>query len=111
MEVFSLDNARTNQQPMGGDAAFWQTRAEQLQQALESRIVIEQAKGVLAERMKCDASAAFDLLRRAARSSRRKLPELAAEVVASAAGGGSGQAARSSSAYAEAPERPRTSRS
>jgi hypothetical protein len=108
-----LDNARTNQQPMGGDAAFWQTRAEQLQQALESRIVIEQAKGVLAERMKCDASAAFDLLRRAARSSRRKLPELAAEVVASAAAGGSGEAARNGSAHVEAPasERSRTSRS
>jgi hypothetical protein len=108
---FSVDSARTNQQPTDRDAAFWQTRAEQLQQALESRIVIEQAKGVLAERMTCDASAAFDLLRRTARSSRRKLPELAAEVVASAAAGGSGQAARNGSAHGEAPERQRTSRS
>lgn len=108
-----MDTARTDQQPIGGDAAFWQTRAEQLQQALDSRIVIEQAKGVLAERMKCDASAAFDILRRTARSSRRKLPELAAEVVASAAAGGSVQSARNGSAHGEAlaPERQRTSRS
>jgi hypothetical protein len=38
---FSVDSARTNQQPTDRDAAFWQTRAEQLQQALESRIVID----------------------------------------------------------------------
>jgi hypothetical protein len=106
-----LDTAHTNQ-PIEGDAAFWQTRAEQLQQALDSRIVIEQAKGVLAERMKCDASAAFDVLRRAARSSRRKLPELAAEVVASAGTGRSGRVEWGRPAPGiPAPERQRTNRS
>jgi hypothetical protein len=104
-----LDTARNNQQPVEGDAAFWQTRAEQLQQALDSRIVIEQAKGVLAERMRCDAGAAFDVLRRAARSSRRKLPELAAEVVASAGAGRSGRVAWDRPAHGTpAPERQRT---
>ena len=54
---------------------------EQLQGALTSRVVIEQAKGVLAERLGIDPEDAFVLLRRAARSSRMKLHPLAAEVV------------------------------
>ena len=58
-------------------------RSGQLQQALETRIVIEQAKGVLAERFGLSVDEAFDLLRRSARNHRRTLRELAAEVVAS----------------------------
>jgi AmiR/NasT family two-component response regulator len=54
----------------------------QLRQALESRIVIEQAKGVLAERYATPVEVAFELLRRAARSSQLRLHDLAAEVVA-----------------------------
>jgi hypothetical protein len=56
-------------------------RVEQLQTALESRIVIEQAKGVLAERFKLTVDDAFLLLRYAARSSRTKIHEVAQEVV------------------------------
>jgi len=77
-----------------GDTAFWQTRAEQLQRALDSRVVIEQAKGVLAERFGCGTDEAFEVLRRAARSNQRKIHDLANEVVASAAGRSSARAQR-----------------
>lgn len=48
--------------------------------ALTSRIVIEQAKGVLAERLKISADEAFEVLRGAARSGNRLLSELARDV-------------------------------
>ena len=54
----------------------------QLREALESRIAIEQAKGVLAERFSLDPVAAFEVLRRSARTSRVRLHDLAAAVVA-----------------------------
>jgi GAF domain-containing protein len=57
-------------------------RAEQLQSALNSRIVIEQAKGVLAARHALVMEDAFERLRRHARSNRRRLAEVAADVVA-----------------------------
>jgi len=53
----------------------------QLETALSSRIVIEQAKGVLAERYGISTEQAFELLRRSARSSRSRLHDLASEVV------------------------------
>jgi GAF domain-containing protein len=54
--------------------------AEQLQTALDSRSLIERAKGALIERERLDEQEAFTHLRRAARSSGRKLSEVAAEV-------------------------------
>jgi AmiR/NasT family two-component response regulator len=58
-------------------------RNGQLERALQSRVMIEQAKGVLAERYGITVDEAFELLRRAARSNHLKLHDLAAEVVAS----------------------------
>lgn len=54
---------------------------QQLQNALSSRVVIEQAKGVLAERAQISVDAAFAYLRDYARNSNRRLGEIAAEVV------------------------------
>ena len=54
----------------------------QLRTALESRIVIEQAKGVLAERFGLGVEEAFELLRRAARNHRMSIHALAGRVVA-----------------------------
>ena len=58
-----------------------ETHNAQLTRALESRVVIEQAKGVLAERYSLHIEAAFELLRRSARSNRMQIHELAARVV------------------------------
>jgi transcriptional regulator with GAF, ATPase, and Fis domain len=55
--------------------------AEQLQHALTSRIVIEQAKGVLAERGGLDMEQAFDRLRRHARNTNARLTDVAHGVV------------------------------
>ena len=58
------------------------TLTEQLQTALNSRILIEQAKGVLAERLHVDVADTFALLRNGARSrNRRRLSELAQAIV------------------------------
>jgi len=59
--------------------------AEQLQTALNSRVIIEQAKGVLAERHNVDMAEAFALLRTSARSRNRRLSDLAREIVDRAA--------------------------
>jgi GAF domain-containing protein len=54
---------------------------EQLQMALTSRVTIEQAKGVLSQYFGNDVDAAFDRLRRYARSRNEKLAHVAAQVV------------------------------
>jgi AmiR/NasT family two-component response regulator len=58
-------------------------RNGQLERALQSRVLIEQAKGILAERYGIGVEEAFELLRRAARSSRTRIHHVAAEVLAS----------------------------
>ncbi len=55
--------------------------AAQLQAALNSRVIIEQAKGMLAEYLTTTADDAFTLLRTYARYHNRKLSEVASDVV------------------------------
>jgi uncharacterized protein YigA (DUF484 family) len=54
---------------------------EQLQEALDSRAVIERAKGVVMVREGCDAAEAFRLLRRASQDHNRKLRDVARALV------------------------------
>ena len=66
--------------------------ADQLQKALDSRVVIEQAKGVLAARHQLHIDDAFQHLRARARSTGRKLHDVACEVVAEQPGASQHQA-------------------
>jgi AmiR/NasT family two-component response regulator len=54
---------------------------EQLQHALDVRTIIEQAKGVVAERAGVTMSTAAELLRSAARTSRRPLAVVSRDVI------------------------------
>jgi GAF domain-containing protein len=56
--------------------------ASQLQAALEHRWLVEQAKGMVMARERLDAQAAFERLRGVARSSSRRLVDVAREVTA-----------------------------
>lgn len=55
---------------------------EQLQRALNSRVIIEQAKGYLAQSRGLDMDTAFQQIRSHARSTRTRLAEVATEIVA-----------------------------
>ena len=57
------------------------TLGQQLQHALNSRIIIEQAKGILAERNQITPAQAFDRLRKHARSTSTRVHDLAAQIV------------------------------
>ena len=55
--------------------------ADNLQTALESRAVIDQAKGILMERYKLTADQAFQLLARASMTTNRKVRDIAEDLV------------------------------
>jgi AmiR/NasT family two-component response regulator len=57
-------------------------KVAQLEHALTSRVVIEQAKGILGERFQLSVDDAFQLLRRSARNARTNIHNLAHRVVA-----------------------------
>ncbi|HVE93361.1 MAG TPA: GAF and ANTAR domain-containing protein [Acidimicrobiales bacterium] len=59
------------------------TLNEQLHEALATRDLIGQAKGILMARESCDADRAFDILRRASQRSNKKLRDVATEVIRS----------------------------
>lgn len=61
---------------------------EQLQDALDSRSVIERAKGVLMAREGCDADEAFRMLAGASQRTNRKLRDIAATIVSGIEGDG-----------------------
>lgn len=62
-------------------AAEAQVLNEQLNQALNSRVVIEQAKGMLAERLSVEMDRAFRILRHYARSNNLRLGDVARQVI------------------------------
>ena len=68
-----------------GEAARLAVTVAQLEHALASRVRVEQAIGVLAERHRLRPREAFDLLRGAARSRGQRITEMAQDVVASTA--------------------------
>jgi GAF domain-containing protein len=58
--------------------------AQQMQAAMQSRAIIEQAKGIIMGSRRCTADEAFAILTRISQDSNRKLREVAAALVASA---------------------------
>jgi AmiR/NasT family two-component response regulator len=63
------------------DAAQLSEKVDQLETALERRSVIERAKGIVMERHMIDEHAAFELLREHARSSNRRVLDVARAVI------------------------------
>ena len=57
------------------------TLATQMQQAMESRAVIEQAKGIIMAERRCSAQEAFGILARVSQDSNRKLRDVAHALV------------------------------
>jgi len=76
--------AKPGTTPQAGEAGRLRATVGQLEHALATRIRVEQAIGVLAERHRIKPRQAFEQLREAARSRGRKVIDIAGDVVASA---------------------------
>lgn len=70
-------------EPGASEAERLRVTVAQLEHALEARVIVEQAIGVLAERQRIRPRKAFDRIRQAARARGRKVQDLARDVVAS----------------------------
>jgi hypothetical protein len=64
-----------------GRARELAVRVDQLQHALQSRVIVEQAKGMLAERLDLPPPEAYELLRGHARSHNAKVQDVAGQVL------------------------------
>jgi GAF domain-containing protein len=76
-DLAALTIANTMQSEQRGELA------EQLQRALDARVLIEQAKGALVARDGVTAGEAFEQMRRRARAERRRVVEIADEIMSS----------------------------
>jgi GAF domain-containing protein len=76
-DLAALTIANTMQSEQRGELA------EQLERALEARVVIEQAKGALVAREGIGEKEAFERMRRQARAERRRVADVAEEIMAS----------------------------
>jgi hypothetical protein len=83
--ALSLADAAAAGLALSAELRRHQTAISQLQSALTSRIVIEQAKGVLAERWRVTPDQAFGALRRQARANQQVLADLARAVISGTA--------------------------
>jgi ANTAR domain len=76
-----VDSDRTLIEELRARLATALEESSQLRTALESRVVIEQAKGMLAERFGITVEESFAVLRRSSRNTGMRLHELAAQIV------------------------------
>lgn len=83
-EDFGLAFARQAAAAVAFGVAYWEkvSLAEQLQAAMASRAVIEQAKGILMGTTGCSPEEAFNLLRQQSQTQNIKLRDVAADLVA-----------------------------
>jgi AmiR/NasT family two-component response regulator len=84
MQNDSRSNGSSNRAADAGLAELhlMQAQVEQLEEVLQSRIVIEQAKGAVSARFGVPVNVAFEMIRGAARSRRQGLHEFCAGIVA-----------------------------
>jgi GAF domain-containing protein len=91
--AFSDDDVETGLQfasqaaiVLANSQAYWDAHqlGEDLAQAMKSRATIEQAKGILMGAQRCSPDDAFQILVRASQREKRKLREIAEDVVAKA---------------------------
>jgi hypothetical protein len=77
-----LPRPRPSDEVAGHEMNRLRTEVDQLRIALESRAVIEQAKGIVMATVRCDADAAFALLVEQSQHENRKLRDIARELAA-----------------------------